>query len=93
MRLASLALKHWHALEGYAVAHGQPLALPNLSVARFCSYVWWWATRNAEKEQDIRNFEAQLWRPPAGEVVPAQSPWSSESETSAFAALKQALGK
>lgn len=60
-----------------------------MDLDRFCSVVHWFATRNAEKESDIRNFEARLWRPPspAAPIHPA-SPWSPENETAAFAAVK-----
>lgn len=90
MRLADLALKYWRYVDGYAAAHGQTSRLADLDLDRFCSLVWWWATRNAEKDSDIRKFESRIWRPPEGEV--AAGPWSPEAEQSAFAALKQGLG-
>lgn len=90
VRLASIAAQHWRAVDGYAAAHGAD-DLRLLPLDRFCSYMWWWATRNAEKESDIRSFEAKLWRPPPGQR--AVGPWSPEEETRAFAALKQGLGR
>lgn len=89
-RLLGICLEHWRAVDGYAVAHGAA-DLRELSLDRLCSYIWWWATRNAEKEADIKKFEASLWRPPAGER--ALGPWSAEAEMGAFSALKKAVGK
>lgn len=63
----------------------------DLPVRRFCNFVRWFFTRNAEKESDIQKFEAQLWRPPPGEQP--QGPWSAEAEMAGLRGLKQSLGK
>ena len=90
IRLARIALDHWWAIDGFAASQNMP-DLGRMPLGRFCSFVYWWATRNAEKESDITRFDAQLWRPPPGKA--GMGPWSAEAETSAFAALKKGLGK
>jgi hypothetical protein len=88
VRLASIAVEHWRYIDGFAVSQGVQ-DLRTLPLDRFCSFVTWWATRNAEKESDIRQFEARLWRPVAG--AEAAGPWSREAETSAFQALRKGV--
>lgn len=61
--------------------------LRTLPLERFCAFVWYVLTKGAD-EQAKEKFKAVLWRPPVGEV--GQGPWSSEAETSAFAAFKAA---
>lgn len=90
MRLAGIAQDNWRSVDGFAASQNMP-DLREMPLDRFCSFIYWWATRNAEKEADIRKFEAQLWRPPVGVVPDAGSPWSAEAETSAFAALKKGI--
>jgi hypothetical protein len=58
---------------------------------RFCNLVWYWLTRNAESEKDVRTIEAKLWRPPPGSTAPALGPWSAEAEMKAFSAFKAAV--
>lgn len=65
--------------------------LLDLPLDRFANYVYWMATRNLD-EAGVEKFRAKLWRPPAGEVPDARSPWSAESETSAFQSFKAAFG-
>jgi len=52
--------------------------------------VWWWFTRDAERAE-VEKFRLTLWLPPKGAEIPANSPWSAESEKSAFGALKAGL--
>lgn len=90
-RYAQVALNHWEDLDGYAVGHGlqDPRKLP---LDRFCHWVWWMLTRNAN-EQDKAKTKAKLWRPPKDLEAPIdkRSPWSAENETKAFSALRQQL--
>jgi len=62
-----------------------------MPLGRFCSFMWWYCTRNAS-QQDIDKFRTRLWQPVQGEVIPANSPWSAENETKAFQALKAQTG-
>lgn len=90
LRLLGLAVEHWARFDGWATARGLDAAW--LDLGRFCHLVGFWATEGAESEADLRKFEAQLWRPPAG-VVADRGPWSPQEENRAFGALKAALGK
>ena len=78
-------------MDGHLVGHGAK-GLDELPLRRFCSFIWWMATRNAE-EKDVENFRIQLWRPPLGyqTEIPAESPWSPENESKAFQSLKASL--
>lgn len=87
MRLISLALNHWREIDGWAVGHGLD-DLRKLPLSRFCSFMWWYATKDAEGSE-VAKFEARLWRPVPGAV--AQGPWSPEAETAAFKGLKAQL--
>ena len=87
-RLVALAVEHWKDLDGFAVAHAIP-SLHDLSLDRFCNFVWWWATREADQKERDR-FERRLYQPPKG-YAPKTGPWSAEAETSAFASLRQSL--
>jgi hypothetical protein len=89
LRLTALALDSWRELDGFAVSQNMP-DLRTLPLFRFASFVYWWATRNAEDATARMKFDSHLWMPPPGEV--AQGPWSVEAETSAFAGLKAGLG-
>lgn len=93
-RLVALALEYWREIEGLAVSQNMP-SLTALPLHRFCSFIWWWATRNAEDEKALAKFENAMWRPPAGwsAPIPAESPWSPERENAAFGALKAGLGR
>lgn len=62
-----------------------------MDLDRFVSLVWYWVTKDAEDDNAVRKFETRLWRPPVG-FVPTTGPWSPEEETSAFKALKGAMG-
>jgi len=89
------AAQQWATIDGYAVGHAMK-DIRTLPLERFCNFIWYLVTKNAN-EQEQTKARAQLWRPPpvpAGTVappIPKQSPWSAESETSAFAALKAGL--
>lgn len=71
--------------------------LTKLELDRFCNFIWWWMTRNAQNQQDVDKLKAKLWMPPKNELVNAvadkRSPWSPEAETAAFGALKASLTK
>lgn len=84
-RLLAVAVHFWAELDGWAVGHGGD-RLEVLSLDRFCNFVWWWMTRNAEKEEDVDKLRERLWRPPRGER--GEGVWSADAET---AALDQAM--
>jgi hypothetical protein len=88
LRLVMIALDNWREIEGFAVSQGLE-DLRKMRLGRFCSFIYWYATRNAEDEASKRKFDARLWQPPPGEV--AKGPWSPEAETAAFAGLKAGL--
>jgi hypothetical protein len=84
-----VAVANWAHLDGYAVAHGMP-DLRELPLERFCNFVWYMMTRNAEP-REVDRLQQQLWVPPKSErnkPIPKASPWSAENET---AALKAAI--
>lgn len=85
------ALDNWVDLDGYAAARNLP-DLSQMSIERFSHLVWYWLT-NGGDTREVGKLRAKVWRPPAGEVAPAGSPWSAESEMAAFSSLKSALGK
>lgn len=91
VRLVRTAVANWETLDGYAVAHGMD-DLRNLPLERFCNFVWYMLTRNSEKK-DVDQLRAKLWVPPprAAVPIPANSPWSAESETAVFKAVKAQL--
>lgn len=77
-------------VDGYAAAHGMP-ELSELSLRRFCSFIWYMLTRNADDNERAR-IESRLWQPPPTiTTIPARSPWSAESETQLLAAAKATL--
>lgn len=87
-RLVAIAVEHWRDLDGYAVGHNLP-ELDTMPLSRFCNFIWWWLTRNADqKERD--KLERRIYMPPKG-VAPTTGPWSAEAEKSAFSALQQGL--
>ena len=88
LRLVTLAIEHWRELDGFAVSQNMP-DLRELPLGRFISFIYWWATRNAETDTERSKFDARLWRPPPGEE--AKGPWSPEAEAAAFSALKAGL--
>lgn len=91
LRLASMAREHWRDVNGYALSCGlRGDDLLDMEVDDFTSFVWFWATRNADKE-GLEKFKTTLWQPPAGEE--GEGVWSAESETAAFNQLASALGK
>jgi hypothetical protein len=87
VRLVLTAVDNWDTMDGYAAAHGMPY-LWDLTLERFCNFTWFMMTRYAE-EKDIRDLKAKLWVPPRKDApIPANSPWSAENESKAFAAVK-----
>ena len=96
VRLGMAALAQYEAIDGYATGHGMK-DIRLLALDRFCNFVWWLATRNAN-EQEQAKMRAQLWRPPppppgkAPERIDPRSPWSAENEAKALAGLKAGLG-
>lgn len=86
-RLTDLAVTNWRDLEGWSLTHGVP-ELASLTLGRFSSVVWHWATRNLEPDQRVQ-FEAKVWQPPVGQV--GRGIWSAEAEMAAFAAVESAL--
>lgn len=90
-RFLTLALDNYPIIDGWAAAHGMDPA--DLSLSRFCNFIYWWATRNADAES-INKFDQQLWRPPPGDTspIPDESPWSAKSELAASHAARAALG-
>lgn len=87
MRLAHLARQHRWDVDGYLIGHGSP-PLRDLHVDDALAFIWWFFTREAEKDE-VDKFRVRLWIPPTPTTpIPASSPWSAESETRAFAAFK-----
>lgn len=72
--------------DGYAVSRN--ISFTDMPLGRFLNYIYWWCIRNAD-EDEKKKFDRKLWQPPKGEV--GKGVWSAESETAAFASLKQAL--
>lgn len=91
LRYGQIAEAHWDDLDGYAVGHNMP-RLESLPLSRFCNWIWWMLTRNAN-EQEREKTRAKIWRPPPTEKGPIdkRSPWSAENEMKAFSALKSQL--
>lgn len=83
-----MALDHWDTLGGEAVARNLP-NLARMDLMRMTQFVWWRLTKDQD-HNEMEKLKARLWQPPPGEV--GQGPWSPEAETSAFSALKSALG-
>ena len=44
-------------IDGFAVAQNMP-DLAEMWMDRFVAFVWWWATRNAQNQQDIEKLRA-----------------------------------
>lgn len=86
LRLVYLASDNWSTLDGWAASRNTDLM--SLPIDRMLNLVYFWATKNAENEQDLAKFDRKLWMPPKGVVPPPESPWSSANETSAFKAFK-----
>jgi hypothetical protein len=85
------ALDRWPELDGYAVAHNMPY-LQELPVDRFANFVYWYFTRERDKE-DVAKFDALLWMPEKGQVVvDDRSPWSAENEKKGFSAFARQIG-
>lgn len=69
--------------------------LRTLPLDRFCNFLWWWMTRNAQEAQTVERIKATLWRPPpaaAKKPIDPRSPWAPQAETAGFSALKAGLG-
>lgn len=66
--------------------------LRRLPLDRFCNFIWWWLTRNAQDQVQVEKVRAILWRPPPGVVADRRGPWGAQAETSAFQALKAGFG-
>lgn len=84
-------MENWRDIDGFAVSTNMP-DLRDLPLDRFCNFVWYWATRNAETQADVSRFEARLWIPPKG-IEAVAGPWSPESENAALRGLKASLGQ
>jgi hypothetical protein len=63
------------------------MALP---VDRLLNLVYFWLTKDGTREQ-VAEFDRDLWLPPVSAPmdapIPAESPWSKESEEAAMAAF------
>lgn len=77
-------------MDGFAVAHSMS-PIPDLPLGRACNFVYWYLTREADKD-GLEKFRARLWQPPPGYVADARSPWSPENEAKAFSSVRAALG-
>lgn len=86
-----MALRRWTDLDGWAVSRNMP-RLETLDLDRFCNFIWYRSVDGAE-QKEIDKFKARLWIPPKGVVPTPDSPWSAESEASAFQSLKAGLSK
>lgn len=66
----------------------------DLPIDRFLSTVYFWVVGKLESQEELDKLNARLWQPPKGEAPEAQSIWSPENETKAFAAFQaQVTGK
>lgn len=61
-----------------------PLSMP---FDRFLNVVYVWLLGERD-EVETQKFNAKLWIQPKGAEIPAESPWSAENESKAFAAFK-----
>lgn len=75
----------WAAFDGLCASQGfDPLEMP---WDRFLNLSYWFLTRNGD-EESIAKFDRWLWVPfDVAEEVPAESPWSVESQEAAMAAF------
>ena len=90
-RLVGMLGSNWPVFDGWAASSGMdPLELP---IDRLLNLAYWWATRNAEDENEVRKFDSRLWQPPRGEAPAPGSVWDPENENAALAALGMALGQ
>ena len=86
-RLVASAEANWQRLDGeMAMKNVDPLALP---FERYLNLVLVWFLGDRD-EAETAKFMAKLWMPPKGAPIPAESPWSPENETKAFAQFKAA---
>lgn len=88
VRLVLTAVDNWDTLDGYAAAQNMPY-LWDLTLDRFCNFVWYMMCRNADPKE-VEKMRAKLWVPPpkSAAPIPANSPWSAENESRAFSAVK-----
>jgi len=85
------AKANWADLDGYAAAHGLS-PLQDFPIDRFCNFVWYMFTKEAE-QREVDKLRAKLWQPLPGTVVTdPRSPWFSKNESNAFSALKRSMG-
>lgn len=89
-RLIAIAVESEKQIDGWAVAHNMP-DLEDIPLRRLCNFIWWFVTRNAEKQADVDKFERRLWMPPPGEV--GMGPWAAEAEQAGLLSLKKGLAK
>lgn len=87
-RLLQLAARDWVEIDGEAALRESDLL--QLPFDRFLNAIYHWETRDRPPEA-VRKFEIMLWVPPP-DVAPTVGPWSPEAETSAFKAVRAALG-
>lgn len=85
LRLLDLAKRHWDQFDGWC-REIDPMDLP---VHRMLSFVYHWATQNAD-EDGLKKWERRLWMPPKG-VEATEGPWAREAEMSAFRGLASEL--
>lgn len=92
------AIARWEEFDGYAVAHNMP-DIRMLPLERFCSFIYWMLTRDAD-ESSRAKLNAQLWMPPpefepeavVDAVADSRSPWNPENEGKALSAFKAQFG-
>jgi len=66
--------------------------LQELPLERFCNFVWYIFTKDAEK-RDVDKLRARLWQPPKGTVVTDErSPWAAKNEKDSLSAFKRGIG-
>lgn len=63
----------------------------DLPVDRFCHLVWYFMTKDAEKQSDVDTLRAKMWQPPDPSVEVLEGPWSAAGQMAAFAALKASV--
>lgn len=84
--------EEWPRFDGWLASQGiDPLELPT---DRLLNLIYHYLVRDGDRgskegQAALRKFEAQLWRPPVGQV--GEGVWSAEAETAAFRSLKARL--
>lgn len=90
-RLVGLMIAEWEDFDGWCIERRiDPL---ELNIDRLLNLIQWWATKDAEDPQKVKQWKDKLHRPPAGiSKTQGRQPWTQDEEQSSFRALQQAVG-